>query len=349
LFKDSNNNIRYLGASYAKSESSGTWKEFLQHIRACGGVLPGFVISDRDKGIISAVAETFPELQHLHCRRHLMENYKRKFRSKDLVSAAWNLFTATSTDAIDACRQAFSVIKQGDQALIYLEQSGLQHFCDAFVNVKHYGITTTNNCESANNQLVSARTQTVLSMLSEIEYASLKQCSDSFKNLISFKSPFTNYANEIVKGNEGKNFAIQVRELTDESFLVTELEDCLLVSKLEAGYQCTCSAPNIGIPCRHIRAVINFTGQGVAAFVDKVWLRDTYATAYDKLHQATPVLLKDFSESALQLPVRAKQRGRPRDRRVESQHTNGPNDAPRRIRRCTKCKAEGHNARTCEA
>ncbi len=52
---------------------------------------PTFIISDRDKGLVPALAKVAPGIMHFYCFRHLMENFNRKFKSKALRNIAWKL------------------------------------------------------------------------------------------------------------------------------------------------------------------------------------------------------------------------------------------------------------------
>jgi hypothetical protein len=83
--KDTNNEIRVVGLSIASGENYDNWDTFLkflsQHIRK-----PGFIISDREKGLLKAVAtnEHFKDLHHAYCFKHLSENFYLAFKSKPL-------------------------------------------------------------------------------------------------------------------------------------------------------------------------------------------------------------------------------------------------------------------------
>jgi len=52
---------------------------------------PAFVISDRDKGIIPAMENIAPGVPHFHCFQHLMKNFNRVFKSKELKNKSWLL------------------------------------------------------------------------------------------------------------------------------------------------------------------------------------------------------------------------------------------------------------------
>jgi transposase-like protein len=59
--------------------------------------MPSFVISDREKGLINAVEEVFgTDLHHAYCFHHIMENFNKKFKNKDLKGFVWDIAKATT-------------------------------------------------------------------------------------------------------------------------------------------------------------------------------------------------------------------------------------------------------------
>ncbi|GJW97696.1 mutator type transposase [Tanacetum coccineum] len=51
-------------------------------------------ISDREKGIIPAIAELFPAAEHMFCLRHIHENMKLKWRGAAYKELLWKAATA---------------------------------------------------------------------------------------------------------------------------------------------------------------------------------------------------------------------------------------------------------------
>ncbi len=73
--------------SYDVQKGFDLFAEYEKKINVSGGyckleTVAKFSISDRDKGLINAVREVFPELPHSKCLRHLSENFKKKFKQE---------------------------------------------------------------------------------------------------------------------------------------------------------------------------------------------------------------------------------------------------------------------------
>lgn len=62
-------------------ETTDNWVWFLTQLRRAIGCPLGLTISsDAGKGLEVAIPSVFPEAEHRECMRHLMKNFKKKFR-----------------------------------------------------------------------------------------------------------------------------------------------------------------------------------------------------------------------------------------------------------------------------
>jgi transposase-like protein len=78
---DANNKLIILAQAVVPCESTDSWRFFLEHFKNAGlGINLKFFISDRDKGLINAVAHVFPNVPHAKCLRHLAENFKKNWK-----------------------------------------------------------------------------------------------------------------------------------------------------------------------------------------------------------------------------------------------------------------------------
>jgi transposase-like protein len=72
---------------YVEVEDTKTWLWFLQTLKEDLGIMnttPWTIMSDRQKGLINAVAAEFPESQHRFCVRHLYQNFNKQFKGEVL-------------------------------------------------------------------------------------------------------------------------------------------------------------------------------------------------------------------------------------------------------------------------
>ena len=74
---DANNQLFVVAIGVVDAENDDNWRWFFMLLRSC---LPRdrtyVIISDRQSGIRKAVAACFPDSYHLHCLRHLVDNFK---------------------------------------------------------------------------------------------------------------------------------------------------------------------------------------------------------------------------------------------------------------------------------
>nr|KAJ0196279.1 hypothetical protein LSAT_V11C700355580 [Lactuca sativa] len=96
---DSNNGIYPLAYVIVEIENYESWKWFLE----CLGddldlhAMSNFTfVSDRQKGLLQAVRQLFPCAEHRLCLRHIHENMKKQWRTKEYKDHLWDCTTATT-------------------------------------------------------------------------------------------------------------------------------------------------------------------------------------------------------------------------------------------------------------
>ncbi|KAK9049348.1 hypothetical protein SSX86_031684 [Deinandra increscens subsp. villosa] len=94
---DPNNGIYPLAYAVVEAESKDSWTWFLQCL-ADDLDLPSNAnftfISDRQKGILPALATVFPSAEHRFCLRHIHQNMKQTWRGKAYKDLIWGAATA---------------------------------------------------------------------------------------------------------------------------------------------------------------------------------------------------------------------------------------------------------------
>ncbi|KAI3963605.1 hypothetical protein MKW92_038167 [Papaver armeniacum] len=91
---DANNGLFPIAIFICRKENKENWTEFLRIVAPCLKLHPRALtfISDREKGLISAVDTNFADVNHYHryCFRHMYKNMKRYHPGKHLEALAWN-------------------------------------------------------------------------------------------------------------------------------------------------------------------------------------------------------------------------------------------------------------------
>ncbi|CAA7034412.1 unnamed protein product [Microthlaspi erraticum] len=85
---DANNQIYPIAWAVVQSENGDNWLWFVKNLKADLGLEDGdgyVMISDRCKGLLSAVKAELPKAEHRMCVKHIVENLKKNHAKKDLL------------------------------------------------------------------------------------------------------------------------------------------------------------------------------------------------------------------------------------------------------------------------
>ncbi|KAI3522361.1 hypothetical protein L1887_00082 [Cichorium endivia] len=126
---DSNNGIYPLAYAIVETENTRSWKWFLE----CLGDDLDLVansnftfISDRQKGLIPALAETFPCAEHMYCLRHIYENIRKTWRTKEYKEHLWKCATTTTIPEFNHFMKELSIFDKG--AYDWVKQIPAKHW-----------------------------------------------------------------------------------------------------------------------------------------------------------------------------------------------------------------------------
>nr|GEZ16703.1 transposase, mutator type [Tanacetum cinerariifolium] len=96
---DSNNRIYPLAYALVEAETKSSWCWFLQCLGDDIDLHPNLnfaFISDRQKGIISAIKNVYPSAEHRYCLRHIHENMKQGWCGQAYKDLLWRAASATN-------------------------------------------------------------------------------------------------------------------------------------------------------------------------------------------------------------------------------------------------------------
>jgi hypothetical protein len=82
---DANDHVVPLAWALVPVENHDWWTWFLVYLKYCFPALIGdnhSFISDREKGMATAVAETFPDTLHFYCCQYIADNLQQRYRNK---------------------------------------------------------------------------------------------------------------------------------------------------------------------------------------------------------------------------------------------------------------------------
>nr|KAJ0202110.1 hypothetical protein LSAT_V11C600322530 [Lactuca sativa] len=108
---DSNNGIYPLAYGIVESENTESWKWFLDNIGDdldLGRNSNFTFISDKKKGLHTAVEQLFPNAKHRYCIRHIHDNMRKRWRKPEYRDHLWKCALATTIPEFEHLMKEFS-------------------------------------------------------------------------------------------------------------------------------------------------------------------------------------------------------------------------------------------------
>ena len=353
-FRNGNKELQIIGVAVVSIEYEDNWTFFLQFISEHLDAPPSFIISDRDKGLTPAVKSTFPTVHHYYCFRHLMENFNRVFKSKELKNMAWLLARAITGDDFD--KQEKNLRERNRKAADWLLHVGKEKWSLFHGPSPRYAMMTSNNVESINNALRGIRKYPVLDMLMAIErYVGTKWYDKVSKP--GLWNTVTNSGESLIARTLQNDLNCRVSTFNDSAFLVTvhsrgQVPVEYSVSLNGPTASCSCNyGQDARAPCLHTVVCMRATNRmnDVYGFFDATWRSDSFHLAYslgEGMHWPPPVLKDAVEIGECAAPKIQKKRGRPKGKkRRESQYATLQLTKKRKTHKCSVCGSSRHNKR----
>nr|KAJ0200453.1 hypothetical protein LSAT_V11C600323530 [Lactuca sativa] len=170
--------FRTLPLAYAlvENETANSWTWFLEQL---GDDLELYAnsnftfISDRQKGIILAIAKLFPQAKRRFCLRHMFENMKRQWKDKELKNLVWACETATTIPPAHWARSHFS-------------------------GRAHTNILLNNLCEVLNGKIQGGRDKPIIYCLEYIREYLMKRICNVQREIYRCHGPLTPTATSLL-------------------------------------------------------------------------------------------------------------------------------------------------------
>ncbi|XP_052624780.1 uncharacterized protein LOC111898031 [Lactuca sativa] len=386
---DSNNGIYPLAYGIVESENTESWKWFLDNLGDdldLGRNSNFTFISNRQKGLHTAVEQIFPNAEHRYCIRHIHDNMRKRWRQTEYRDHLWRCASATTIPEFEHLMKEFS--QYDKEACEWLKQIPPKHWARSHFSGRAVSdVLISNMCEVFNGKIEKGRDKPVIGCLEFIREYLMKRICNVMKEMKKAKGPLTPTATDILTARK-KTVASQyiARWNGGDKYQVTgALQDQHVVDVRNK--TCTCRKWElIGIPCRHAIATLNEMSKDPEAELDiykwvhKVYFLETWKKAYSfKVEPIKGRSMWPKSECPTKLiphPHRT-QVGRPKKKRRQSEgerlskkqkgsqgdgvnvaqeggSQKPTNDGVQKLSRkhinvtCSKCKNKGHNSRTCK-
>ncbi|KAL0228550.1 hypothetical protein RCL1_004693 [Eukaryota sp. TZLM3-RCL] len=313
-----------LAIAVVSIENKDNWSWFLEQFKHLFTEIQTF-ISDRQKGLIDAVATHFGSIPHAYCIRHLSENLLKKCRKKDVVNLLWKAAGTTDLEEYTNCIQKIHSLSES--AYQYLQQIERRNWTTLHFTGKRYGHLTSNIAESLNSWLKSLRGMPLIPMIEKYRIKLSEWWNTRYNEAIvltqSNKHILPDVATQIrMNVDSAANLEVRVCNINETVICEVGNYPSIKTVNLEAK---TCSClwwQSNGIPCKHAVAALKKVNKAPVEGLEDVYLVLNYKKTYQQ--GIKPISSKETWEttlpSELQLlpPIVKKAVRRPRRARVQS-------------------------------
>nr|KAJ0212180.1 hypothetical protein LSAT_V11C400158540 [Lactuca sativa] len=176
---DSNNGIYPVTYAVVEAETTNSWTWFMELLGEdleLGANSNFTFISDRQKGIIPAVAKVFPNAEHRFCLRHIQGNLKKQWKGKELSDLVWKCGRSTTLNHFKYAMDELK--KMNDEAHAWFCKIPVETWSKShFSGRAHTDCLLNNLCEVFNAKIEEGRDKPIITCLEFIrEYLMKRLC-----------------------------------------------------------------------------------------------------------------------------------------------------------------------------
>ena len=362
----------------ADNESYAGWKFFFSNLKkSCPCIELPYpdakynykyftIVSDREKGLIRAFNENFPENHHTHCTIHIARNVQKNFgavASRIVLKIAKTYSTIEEAELLEELKQ---VKPEALDYILNIDKSVWRSTAWAESNIlpPRFGITDSNMSESLNSMIDDTRNgpwlDTILGIIKK-----MIQRTAHYKEIYKKQSGIIPWVEELVQKRYKNCAGFQVIQMNNpaEFFVTRSVQkhgDREIFHTVEINERtCSCGKwQDMQIPC--IDAVAVFRVAKNICCEDIV--RDNVPNFYHLekheaifQHNMEPVVIDTIRPDGETLPPTIgskRQPGAPKIQRLRFRHPKTKVKSNKNIvqpkAKCKICGALGHYAKTCE-
>ncbi|XP_024011246.1 uncharacterized protein LOC112086517 [Eutrema salsugineum] len=368
--RDANNQFFPVAWGVVKKENTDSWLWFIKLLKHDLNLQDGSgftIISDRQKGLINAVNQELPKVEHRMCARHIYGNLRRIYPGKELPKA---LFWAVAKSFnIGEYEKAIKEFKEWDFGVYEeLMKRNPRNCSRAFFSCSAVCEDVSNNfSESYNNSINKARSMPLVEMLETIRRQAMVRMDVRRKKAMKHQGKFSNKVATTIKEEEKHRMYWRVIPSGNGEYEVKEHNISYTVDMVAK--TCSCRRWNMtGIPCRHVLRVLLYRKLDPQDYVSDWYLTSKWRNQYkNPIRSVNGIdLWRVSGETRIQPPPREDKHGPTK----KQKRMKGKNESPKkkskgkekvqepsakitkltregRISHCGGCGSVGHNIRKC--
>jgi zinc finger SWIM domain-containing protein 3 len=339
---DGNDEILPLAWAIVPTESNQHWNFFFKHFKAAFPSVddPSMtVISDRGKGLESALPEQLPMASYCHCAQHICDNLMKNFHpGAEARKMFWKAVYAPSKELFET--HLDQIDKLHATAGEYLRAIPFEMWARYAVKNPRFAHVTSNIVESINSAwLLDVREEPILHALDRIWTIMMGKFHSRHTRKFSKSRDYTDWAQTYINRQSMESRFYKVIQSSAYVFQVTRSGKSSTVDLISE--ICSCGEfQDLKLPCRHAIASIVHARYGINAYIHEVYMKTTYyktyAAAFAPINNQYLLSDEECGPCAFKKP-----KGRPaKNRRQHGKHQYT------RENKCSVCKQEGHNRRS---
>ncbi|XP_072066746.1 uncharacterized protein [Arachis hypogaea] len=349
--RDPNDQILPIAYAVVEAETKDFWVWFLRHLADDLGadkIGKCTLMSDQQKGLLSALEEVIPGVDNRYCVRHLYNNFRKKFPGLELKNQMWRCAKEMKEKEMKTMRfkseDAFRHLNSIPPRFWSRSRFSFYSKCDSLIN---------NMSESFNAVIVEARGKPIVTMLEDIRVYIMTRWA---ANRVRIQVYQGNIMPTILKKLE--KMVKHYRDWRPFWSAASKYEVMCGLDKFVvdlAACECSCRRWQMsGLPCPHAISCITFKGLDLESFVDDHYKKDAYLRCYQEVihplngpdlwerSQYDDVMPPPYRKPS-HWPVKKRKRGPGDDDNRSQTHLSRRGQT----QRCSNCGALGHKKLGC--
>ncbi|GJV34033.1 elongation factor G, III-V domain-containing protein [Tanacetum coccineum] len=352
--KDPNNQFFPLAWAIVETESQSSWTWFLKHLKIDIKTRDGqewTFMSDKQKGLLNAVQELFPQAEHRLCARHIYANWYSDFRGEQLKMAFYSVAKCANEAQVNQRLDVIEDIQSG--AKQSLESKDIRQWCRAFFrSCTKCDSVDNNSTEAWNFVLIGARSKPIISMNEDIREYLMQRRIQKINFVNKWRLDCGPNIRDVMNENSTACCKWKIKWNGDQGFQVYfgKTQHCVHVGNMT----CSCGAWQLsGIPCSHAIAAIKSRAQDPFDYLDNCYSKERFVADYS--YPIEVVGSEEFWPNSglgeLLPPVPKSMPGRPRKarrrRKYEPKKSKSKLSRHGRDMHCGSCNSIEHNSKSC--
>ncbi|KAK0594585.1 hypothetical protein LWI29_037000 [Acer saccharum] len=354
---DPNNQMYPIAYALVESECRDSWEWFLEllgqdlEINNSYGIV---WITDKQKGLIDAITQMFPNSEHRFCVRHMYNNFKSEHKGLLFKQILWAAAKCTTEQGFAQVME--KIRSESVAAYEWLVEKDPVHWSRAyFKDTAMCDMLCNNMCEAFNKAILQARDKPVITLMEMIINYLMKRLVRKRAEVEKWNHDIGPNVFKVVERLKlessichpeySGNFHYQVRGPGDDQHIVN-------IEKKT----CACNRWQLtGIPCIHGISTLLSSNRDPIDYIHNKYKKENFIKAYAPVIYGIngPMMWPKTNNKPLECPLFKKHRGRlkkARELQADEVRVGGKTKLRRNyvVIRCSICKQEGHNKSTCE-